>query len=54
MRRALLFHHESVLVLGGVEVKQAANHFLILRMMLFCFLFEEVDTGLTQSNGNFT
>ena len=41
-----------MLVLGSVEIKQTANHFLILRMMLFCFLFKKVDAGFAQPNGD--
>jgi len=36
-----------------VDIQQPTNHFLVLRVMLFRLMLEEIDAFLTQSNRNF-
>lgn len=37
----------------GVNVKQPADHLLVLGAMFFCFLLEEIHAGFAQSDGHF-
>lgn len=37
----------------GIGIQEPPDHFLILGVMLFGFLFEELDTFLAEGDGNF-
>jgi hypothetical protein len=36
----------------GIRVEKSADHTLILRLVLPCLIFEELDAALAQGDGN--